>query len=262
MKKLILGVVFFLNLLNCAKAQDSVIIKKIVDETLLNSTAYSNLRVLCKQVGQRLSGSQNFNKAILLVEKMMKDAGADTVYLQPCLIPHWVRGAKETGSIQLNSGKKYDLHLCALGTSVATLPSGLTAPVIEITSMSQLNELGTAGIKGKIVFFNFRMNPTYVQTFRAYGESGISRTKGPGMASKYGAVGVLVRSLAINLNNCPHTGGTRYNDSFPKIQAVAISTLHAESISSALTTGPVKNATFKTSCKNLPRVTCNKGIWQ
>ncbi|MEJ7671929.1 MAG: hypothetical protein WKF59_04305 [Chitinophagaceae bacterium] len=110
----------------------------------------------------------------------------------------------------------------------------LQQTLIEVNSMQQLIQLGSNGIKGKIVFFNFPMNPTYIRTFRAYGESGVSRTRGPSLAGKYGAVGAMVRSLASNLNDYPHTGTTVYNDSFPKIPAVAISTNDAEYLSKQL----------------------------
>ena len=158
---------------------DSVMVKKIVDETMTNGTAYTNLRMLCKQVGPRLSGSSNHYKAVLLTQQMLKTIGVDTVYLQACMVPHWVRGGKETGEITMADGKKFSLHLTALGNSVGTGPGGITAPVIEVRSMAELANLGSAVIKGKIVFFNFRMNPTYINTFSAYGESGVSRTRGP-----------------------------------------------------------------------------------
>ena len=78
-----------------SQINDSITIKKIVDETMTNSTAYENLRMLCKQVGARLSGSPQYLKAVTLTTKMMKAAGADTVYLQQCMVPHWVRGEKK-----------------------------------------------------------------------------------------------------------------------------------------------------------------------
>ncbi|MGI8581626.1 MAG: M20/M25/M40 family metallo-hydrolase [Chitinophagaceae bacterium] len=235
-----------------SQSADSVVIKKIVDETMTNSTAYSNLRKLCKQAGPRLSGSPQFLKAVKLVAGMMKEIGADTVYLQPCMVPHWVRGEKEKGQIILRDGKRHDLKLCALGNSVGTGTKGLTANVIEVNSIAQLDQIGTKGIKGKIVFFNFPMNQTYVRTFMAYGESGISRNSGPALAAKYGAVGAMVRSLAINLNDYPHTGATGYNDSFPKIPAVAISTNDAEYFSKQLKNGNVLKAYFRTTSKMLP----------
>ncbi len=251
MKKYILILVIFYSQFVFSQNADSVVIKKIVDETMTHSTAYENLRKLCKQAGPRLSGSPAFAKAVSLVSAMMKVINPDTVYLQQCMVPHWVRGEKERGQIILSGGKKYDLNLCALGNSVGTGAKGITADIVEINSMQQLIQLGSNGIKGKIVFFNFPMNPTYIRTFRAYGESGVSRTRGPSLAGKYGAVGAMVRSLASNLNDYPHTGTTVYNDSFPKIPAVAISTNDAEYLSSQLKRQKVKGF-FRTTSKMLP----------
>ncbi len=233
---------------------DSVVIKKIVDETMAHGAAYENLRKLCKQVGSRLSGSAGYQKAVKMVTGMMKEMGSDNVYLQQCMVPHWVRGEKEKGQIILADGKKYDLKLCSLGNSVGTGTNGVTANVVEVNSIAQLDKLGTAGVKGKIVFFNFPMNQTYIKTFSAYGESGVSRTKGPALAAKYGAIGAIVRSLAINLNDYPHTGATVYNDSFPKIPAVAISTNDAEYFSTQIKKGNVSKAYFRTTSEMLPDV--------
>ncbi|RYD89607.1 MAG: peptidase M28 family protein, partial [Sphingobacteriales bacterium] len=234
-----------------SQAQDSLTVKKISDEILRNSTAYENLRYLCKKIGPRLSGSVNAQKAVLATARMLKDAGADTVYLQPCMVTHWVRGAKETGSIRLANGASYDLKLCALGNTVATPKNGVTASIVEVTSMAELHQLGDK-VKGKIVFFNIEMNPTYVRTFRAYGENGVGRRIGPAQAAKYGAIGVMVRSLASNVDEFPHTGATVYNDSFPKIPAVAISTKDAEWLSNQLKKKMALSGFFKTNCTMLP----------
>ena len=235
-----------------AQTDDSATIRKISNEILSNGTAYENLRYLCKQVGPRLSGSPQAQLAVEATFKMLIDAGADTVYLQPCMVPHWVRGEKEKGNIKLTDGTKYQLHLCALGNSEGTGKKGLTASVIEVKNFDELNKLGTEGIKGKIVFFNFPMNPTYVRSFMAYGESGAYRTRGPAKAAKYGAVGVMVRSLASNLDDFPHTGATLYNDSFPKIPAVAISTNDAEWLSRQLKNNLVTSAYIRNTSTMLP----------
>ncbi len=156
-----------------AQVKDSVTIKKIADEILTSGKAYTNLRYICKQIGPRLSGSANAQKAVLATAKILKEAGADTVYMQPCMVPHWVRGEKETGYIKLADNSKYNLHLCAVGNTVGTGDKGISAPVIEVKTMAELHQLGQNIIKGKIVFFNIEMNPTYIRTFRAYSESGI-----------------------------------------------------------------------------------------
>ncbi|MEO6548853.1 MAG: M20/M25/M40 family metallo-hydrolase [Ferruginibacter sp.] len=237
-----------------AQENDSTIIKQIADEVLVNGKAYENLRYLCKKIGPRLSGSAQAQKAVEATAKMLKDAGADTVYLQPCMVPHWIRGEKETGYIQLANGVKHILKLCALGNAEGTGPKGVTAGVVEVKSFDELNKLGEPGIKGRIVFFNFEMNPRYITTFKAYGESGIARRSGPAQAAKYGAVGVMVRSLASNPDDYPHTGATQYNDSFPKIPAVAISTNDADWLSTSLKRRMMLNAYFRTTSTMLKDV--------
>ena len=223
--KFIFSVIALFSVLHLsAQQEDSTMIKKISDEILTNGNAYENLRFLCKKIGPRLSGSLNAQKAVEATAKMLKEAGADTVYLQPCMVPHWVRGEKEKGYIQLANGTKHDLKLTSLGNSIGTGKKGITASVIEVKSFSELEALGSKIVKGKIVFLNFPFNPTYVETFRAYSESGVARWSGPSQAAKYGAVATMVRSMASNPDDYPHTGVMAYNDSFPKIPAVAIST--------------------------------------
>lgn len=252
LKKILPSIAFiFCCLSSTAQTEDSITIKKISDEVLTNGKAYENLRFLCKKIGQRLSGSPSAQKAVEATFKMLKAAGADTVYLQQCMVPHWVRGIKETGFIQ-TAGQKYPLHLCSLGNSLGTGLKGINAAVIEVRSFEQLDQLGAAIVKGKIVFFNFVMNPTYVQTFRAYSESGISRWQGASKAASYGAIGAMVRSLASNTDDNPHTGAMKYNDSFPKIPAVAISTNDAEWLSRKLKLRMPVTASFSNTSFVLP----------
>ena len=234
-----------------AQEGDSVTIKKIADEVLINGTAYNNLRYLCKQIGPRLSGSPQAQKAVEETARMLREAGADSVYLQPCMVPHWIRGDKEIGYIKQASGKKYNLNLCALGNSEGTGKKGVTAPVIEVKSFAALEQLGDQ-VKGKIVFFNFAMNPTYIATFRAYSESGLARRSGASKAAQYGAVAVMVRSLASNPDDYPHAGVLSYNDSFPKIPAVAISTNNAEWLSNELKSTPLLTAYIRNTSTMLP----------
>lgn len=244
-KKFIPAVAILLSPFFCiAQSEDSIMIKKIADEVLTNGRAYENLRFLCKKIGPRLSGSPQAQKAVEATALMLKEAGADTVYLQPCMVPHWIRGIKEKGFIQVAGKPIYPLHLCSLGNSLGTGKKGINAGVVEVKSFKELDQLGTAIIKGKIVFFNFEMNPTYVHTFRAYGESGLSRWAGPSKAASYGAIGAMIRSLASNTDDFPHTGVMAYNDSFPKIPAVAISTNDAEWLSRQLKLKMVVTASF------------------
>ncbi|MFY7840396.1 MAG: M20/M25/M40 family metallo-hydrolase [Lacibacter sp.] len=237
-----------------AQSTDSAMFKRIADDVFTNSTGYENLRILCKKVGPRLSGSPQAAAAVQETYKMMKAMGADTVYLQECMVPHWVRGAKESALLVDAKGKTFSLNICALGNSVGTGKQGIKAEVIEVRSFKELEQLGVAGVKGKIVFYNFPMNPTNVETFRSYGEAGQFRGRGPSMAAKYGAIGAMVRSLASNIDDYPHTGTTTYNDSFPKIPAIAVSTRHAEYISAELKKNKTMQLYFRTECEMLPDV--------
>jgi hypothetical protein len=185
---------------------------------------------------------------------MLREAGADTVFLQPCMVPRWVRGEKEEAKLIFANGKEYKLNAAALGNSVGTPANGIGGEVIEVKDFAALEKLGRQGVQGRIVFFNHPMDPTEVATFRAYGKAGAYRGNGPSMAAKFGASGVIIRSLASNIDDFPHTGATRYNDSFPKLPAIAISTRDAEMLSQALKDKKIARAWFRTNAKMLPDV--------
>lgn len=233
---------------------DSSIIRKIASNILANGTAYENLRFLCKKIGPRLSGTTQAEKAVHETARIMKEMGADTVYLQELLVPRWIRGEKEKASIILTSGKEYPLNVCALGNSEPTPKAGIRASVIVVDSFSQLEQLGAEKIKGRIVFYNCKMDQTHINTFLGYRETVPYRTEGPSRAAKLGAIAVIVRSVASNTDDFPHTGLTEYNDSFPKIPAVAISTKDADYLSMVLKRKMVTQVFVRSSCKMMPDV--------
>ena len=236
-----------------AKAQDSLMIRKIYDEELVNGQCYGNLHYLCKNIGQRISGSANAQKAVEWGKKLMESYGFDKVYLQPVMVPHWVRGAKEEGAI-IKGDKKISVHIAALGMTVATPKNGLTAPIIELQSLKELETLGAGAIKGKIVFFNRPFDPRFIETLRAYGTAGDQRFAGPAAAAKFGAVGVIVRSLTESLDFYPHTGATAYTKDGVNIPAAAISTKDANTLSAMLKMKslPAVKFYFKQNCEHLP----------
>ncbi|MGZ3763291.1 MAG: M20/M25/M40 family metallo-hydrolase [Mucilaginibacter sp.] len=235
------------------KAQDSLMLRKIYDEELINGKAYDNLHYLCKNIGPRLSGSANAQKAVEWGEKLMESYGFDHVFLQEVMVPHWVRGAKEEGII-IDGKTRIHVPIAALGMSVATPKTGITADVIEVRSLKELDTLGESKIKGKIVFFNRPFDPRFVETLRAYGTAGDQRNAGPAAAAKYGAVAVIVRSLTETLDNYPHTGATRYTPDGINIPAAAISTKAADQLSNLLRQRklPLIKFYFKQSCQMRP----------
>src|SRR3990167_691616 len=89
-----------------AQNTDSLFFRKMYDFALTESSCYENLRVLCKNVGHRLSGSPGAQKAVEWGEKTMKGLGFDTVYLQEVMVPHWVRGNEKLTASFEYTGKK------------------------------------------------------------------------------------------------------------------------------------------------------------
>ena len=239
-------------LLNSSFAQidDSAHVRSIYNYSLSDSKCYENLKSLCKDVGHRLSGSKSAHKAVLWAQELMKNSGLDTVYLQPVMVPHWERGNLEVVNWQTRSGEIITTNCTALGGSVGT-DGTLNADVIEINNWSQLEEYGEETIKGKIVFYNRPMNPTYISTFMAYGNCVDQRHDGASRAVNYGAVGVVVRSMSLRFDNNPHTGSMGYSDSTKKIPAVAISTKDAHELSQALKSKDFKSLSMQLSCRQL-----------
>jgi hypothetical protein len=254
MKKLSIVLVCAISISVFAQSNDESTIRLIFDEALERGECYKNLEYLTTKIGGRLSGSPAAAQAVVWTKMVMEQYGFDAVWLQPVMVPHWVRGQKEIGNIRLSNGKSEDVNVCALGNAIGTGPGGILAEVIEVKKLSELKDLGEQNIKGKIVFFNRPMDPKLINTFAAYGGAGDQRGSGPSEAAKYGAVGVVVRSLGSNVDENPHTGATNYKDGIPKIPAIAISTLHAELLSKSLVEDKSLKFYFETHCEMLDDV--------
>lgn len=217
---------------------DAVMLRRLYDAALTHSPVYEQLRELTTRFPGRLAGSKNLEGAIPWAQALLQKQGADRTELQPAMVPHWERGAKE--SVRLAGGAPF--AAVALGGSVPTPAGGLTAPVVELHALA---ELKTTDVKGKIVFFNRPMNPTYVSTGMAYRDAGDQRNQGPGEAGKFGAVGVLVRSLTLAHDDVPHTGATTYLPDVPRLPAAALSTLAADQLSAALKADPAQRVSME-----------------
>jgi carboxypeptidase Q len=223
MRKLFLLAAFCLTaIISFAQNEDSLMIRRIADEVLVNEKAYDNLHDLTKKIGGRLTGSPQMVKAEQWGLKTMNASGADKAWMQECMVPHWVRGGvdKAEASMNMTTGHKA-LDVIALGNSMGTGAKAINAEVIEIKSFDEL-EAKKDQLKGKIVFYNYKFNATFINVFRAYGDAVRYRGSGPSRAAKYGAVAVIVRSMTESTDNNPHTGALRYDSAYAKIPAVAI----------------------------------------
>lgn len=230
--------------------QDVEMLRKIYDEALARGESYQMLEFLTSQIGARLAGSPGAAAAVDWSKETMENLAFDKVFLQEVMVPHWVRGKKEIGRITQSKMGTVEVNVVALGNSVGSGPQGVAGQVVEVKSFEELAKLGEAGVKGKIVFFNRPMDPTFIDTFASYGGAGNQRGAGPSEAAKYGAVGAIVRSLTTSHDDVPHTGSTNYALNIPKIPAVAISTNDADLLSKLLTNDAV-NFYFETHAQML-----------
>jgi carboxypeptidase Q len=233
-------------------SRDSAFIRSIYEEVLTNGECFENLRVLCKDIGNRLAGSENADKAIVWGKQTLEKYPLSEVSLMPVEVPHWVRGKQEVGYFSFMPDSIQVVAITALGGSVGT--NGiLTSNIVEVKSFAELKELGREKVEGKIVFFNKAMDAMLINTGAAYGGAYEIRGSGPSEAARYGAVGCIIRSLTLAEDKYAHTGGTIYNDSLPRIPAAALSSVDARALSQALKQHPNLTFSFDMNCEAFPR---------
>ena len=235
---------------------DKDIFREIYNNSLTNGKSYEWLDYLSNNIGGRLSGSLNAERAVNWTKSELELLGLDKVWLQPVMVPKWVRGAPEFAYIESEPGKTTKVNITALGGSIATPLVGLKANIVEVKSFEELKKLGKDKIKGKIVFFNRPMDPTLIDTFKAYGGCVNQRYEGAVHAIEYEAVGVIVRSMNLKIDDLPHTGSMTYGK-IPiekRIPSAAISTKHADLLSSMLKIDNNIKFYFKQNCQQMDDV--------
>ncbi len=239
-----------------AQEKDADMLRRIYTTSLTHGKSYDWLNHLSNQIGGRLSGSVQAQQAVDYTRKEMEALGFDRVWLQPVMVPKWVRGTPEFAYIEGQPGVTTNVPICALGGSVATPAGGLKAQVVEVRGVEELQELGREQVAGKIVFYNRPMDPTLINTFESYSGCVDQRYSGAAEAAKYGAVGVIVRSMNLRLDDYPHTGSMSYGelDLQERIPAAAISTKGAELLSTTLNLNPEIQFYFRQNCRQLPDV--------
>jgi carboxypeptidase Q len=205
-----------------------------------DGTAYARLGYLCDRIGNRLSGSPSLDAAIRWACDEMRRDGFDAVAAEPVKVPRWVRGAE---SLELVEPVRRPLVMLGLGGSVGTPPGGVTGEVVSVRSFAELETLGEAGVRGRIVLYNV--------PFTRYGETVAYRSAGASRAAKLGAIAALVRSVTPVSLRTPHTGALRYADDAPRIPAAAVTIEDAESLSRMAARGDRVRVTLKMSARTL-----------
>ena len=250
MRHVIFFLISFLSIYT--QAQDAKTIRTIYDLALTQSEAYENLRVLCKDIGHRLSGSEGADSAVVWGQRVLGKLELDTIYLQEITVPHWERGRKEKAYFYNEKGKNM-LDVCALGGSISTgMNQFIKGDVLEVKSLDEVNNLPDSLVKGKIIFYNRPMDPKKISTFSAYGSCVDQRYSGAIEAAKKGAIAVIVRSMNVRQDDFPHTGSMAYKEGVDSIPAFAISTNGANYLSENVTKYDNLELNLKSFCKSYP----------
>lgn len=226
-------------------AEQIATMAKLRDSAMEDPYALTELRHLTDNIGPRLSGSPQAQKAVEYVADEMRALGAD-VHLEKTSVIHWVRGA-ETGELVswpgMVEGTTQKIVLTALGPSVATSPDGLIADVVVADSFDALRKLPEGAVKGKILLLNEKFDKRLAAQgdgLSAYGQAVVYRGAGPSVAASLGAVAVLVRSVGNADYRLPHTGATVYASGLPKIPAAAVTAEDADLLANLTQQGAVR----------------------
>ena len=118
---------------------------------LEDNGGWEKLTYLTTQIGNRISGSVQLERATAWAAETMRAGGLQNVRLQPVKVPHWVRGREYATVI---APVEKPLLMLGLGGSTATPPEGITAPVVVVRSYEELAALGREKIQGKIVLYD------------------------------------------------------------------------------------------------------------
>ncbi len=210
------------------------IASKIIAAARADRGAYDKLQYLADRIGHRLSGSPQLDQAIAWAEKAMQADGHDTK-VETVMVPHWVRGVEEA---TVTSPVSRPLKVLGLGGTVPTPKGGISAQLIAVKSFEEL-DARAAEVKGKVVLYDVAM-PAYSEAKGSgYGEVVRYRARGASIAAKYGAVGVLMRSVTAHSLRTLHTGAMGYTPEYPKVPAAAVTVEDSMMLARLAAQGPV-----------------------
>ena len=68
--------------------EDAFFLRSIYDKALTEGRCYNWLTHLTTKIGGRLAGSSQAAAAVEYTRQMLDTLGLDSVWLQPCMVPH------------------------------------------------------------------------------------------------------------------------------------------------------------------------------
>jgi hypothetical protein len=211
-------------------------VKALRDSALNDDYAWDITEGLTTEVGQRLAGTEAEARARAWAVAKLKSMDFANVRVEQFDIPTWIRGYE---SAEILSPYPQKLVVAALGNSASTGPQGVTGEVIGFDTLAELQAAPDDSVRGKIVFVSHAMPRT--QDGSGYGYFGGPRRQGPGIASRKGAIAIVVRSIGTDHHRNPHTGVMNFPEGVKPIPAGALTLPDAEQLQRILKRGkPVR----------------------
>ncbi len=187
--------------------------------------AWDIVEGLTTEVGQRLAATEAEQRGRDWAVRRLTTMGFANVHVEPFTMPVWTRGPE---SAEIVSPFPQKLAVAALGYSGSTGASGVTGEIVYFGGVDALRAAPDSAVAGKIVFIDNHMMPA--QDGSGYGQFGAPRRQGPTIASKKGALAIVVRSIGTDHHRNPHTGVQYFTDGAVPIPAGALAIPDAEQL--------------------------------
>jgi hypothetical protein len=207
-------------------------VAQLRDDALKDNYAWDIVEGLTTEVGPRMAGTEAEARARDWAVKKLKAMGFANVRIEPFDMPVWTRGAE---GAEILTPFPQRMVITALGNSASTPPEGITGEIVGFNSMAEFEAAPAEEVRGKIVFVSHAMPRT--QDGSGYGFFGGPRRQGPTLASKKGAIAIVVRSIGTDYHRNPHAGVQTFADGVKPIPAGALSIPDAEQLQRILKRG-------------------------
>ena len=208
------------------------------DAALGDDIAWDIVEGLTTEVGPRLAGTEAEARAREWSVRKLRALGFANVRVDEFKMPVWTR---EIGSESAYVVSPFPQHLAvtALGNSGATPRGGIEGTIVAFDTIDDLIAAPDETVRGKIVFVSHAMPRT--QDGSSYGVFGRARREGPSVASRKGAIAIVIRSIGTDHHRNPHTGVQSWAEGVQPIPAGALSVPDAEQLQRILKRGqPVR----------------------
>jgi hypothetical protein len=202
------------------------------DAALHDQYAWDITEGLTTEVGQRLAGTEAEARGRAWAVARLEALGFSNVRVEPFDMPIWTRGQE---SVEILAPFPQKLAIAALGNSASTSAAGITGEVVGFDTLADLEAAPDAAVRGKIVFVSHAMPRT--QDGSGYGYFGGPRRQGPSIASRKGAIAIVIRSIGTDYHRNPHTGVMSFAEGVKPIPAGALPLPDAEQLQRVLKRG-------------------------